>query len=104
MKTQLVDAVDGRKTFVAVSDAGDEPVEALTDFAKPEKLSGAHFTGIGAFSSVTLGFFDPFISRVGSGGSIERAMEVGRGTAESQMGHGLGEIASASPDNPICSA
>ena len=60
MKTQLLDEVKGRKTFVAVFDTGDEPIEALTDFAKQERLSGAHLTGIGAFSTVTLGFFDPF--------------------------------------------
>lgn len=60
MKAQLLDEVDGRKTFVAVFESGDEPIEALTDFAKQEKLRGAHLTGIGAFSTVTLGFFDPF--------------------------------------------
>ena len=60
MQTQLLDEVDGRKTFVVVFGEGDEPVEALTDLAKQKKLSGAHLTGIGAFNSVTLGFFDPF--------------------------------------------
>ena len=60
MKTQLLDNVKGRKTFVAVFDPGDEPIEALTDFARQEKLAGAHLTGIGAFSTATLGFFDPF--------------------------------------------
>jgi uncharacterized protein len=60
MKTQILDEADGRKTYVAVFEAGDEPLEALTDFATHEKLSGAHLTGIGAFSTVTLGFFDPF--------------------------------------------
>jgi len=60
VQTQLLDEVDGRKTFVVVFGDGDEPVEALTDLAKQKKLSGAHLTGIGAFNSVTLGFFDPF--------------------------------------------
>jgi predicted DNA-binding protein with PD1-like motif len=60
VKTQLLDEVKGRKTFVAVFDTGDEPIEALTDFAKQERLSGAHLSGIGAFSTVTLGFFDSF--------------------------------------------
>ncbi len=60
MKTRLLGEVEGRKTFVVVFDDGDEPIEALTEFARQEKLSGAHFTGIGAFNSATLGFFDPF--------------------------------------------
>ena len=58
MKVQLLDHIDGRRTFVAVMEDGDEPVTALAFLAKREGLSGAHFTGIGAFSSVTLGFYD----------------------------------------------
>jgi predicted DNA-binding protein with PD1-like motif len=60
VKTQLLEEVDGRKTFVAVFDTGDEPIEALTEFSRQERLSGAHLTGIGAFNTVTLGFFDSF--------------------------------------------
>jgi hypothetical protein len=41
-----------------VCDRGDDPVEALTAAAKRFDLSGASLTGIGAFSGVTLGFFD----------------------------------------------
>lgn len=80
MKTQVLDEVDGRKTFVVVFDEGDEPVEALTGFAKEEKLSGAHFTGIGAFSSVTLGFFDRFIkdyAKIPIGEQVEVVSMVG---------------------------
>lgn len=41
-----------------VCDQGDDPVEALAAAAKRLDLSGASLTGIGAFSRVTLGFFD----------------------------------------------
>ena len=58
MNARLLDDNAGRKTFIVVFDVGDEPVAALTDLAKREGWSGAHLTGIGAFSSVTLGFFD----------------------------------------------
>ncbi len=43
---------------VLVFDKGDEAVEQLLAFAKAENLTAASFTGIGAFSDVTLGFFD----------------------------------------------
>ena len=39
-------------------DSGDEVVGSLTAFAKAQGLSASHFTGIGAFRDVTLGFFD----------------------------------------------
>ena len=43
---------------VLVFDKGDEVVESLLAFAKQERLSAASFTAIGAFSDVTLGFFE----------------------------------------------
>jgi uncharacterized protein len=58
VKARLLDNLAERKTFVVVFEEGDEPVTGLTDLAKREGVSGAHLTGIGAFSSVTLGFFD----------------------------------------------
>jgi hypothetical protein len=33
-------------------------MEGLLDFAKRERLTSGHFTAIGAFESVTLGYFD----------------------------------------------
>ena len=48
----------GARTWALIFDKGDEPVSGLTAFAKGEKLVGAHFTAIGAFSEVTLGYFD----------------------------------------------
>jgi uncharacterized protein len=57
MKSVVLEAM-GAKTWALIFDKGDEPVEGLTAFAKAEKLGGAHFTAIGAFSEVTLGYFD----------------------------------------------
>jgi uncharacterized protein len=48
----------GEKTFAVVFDKGDECMAGLLGFAKEQHLAGAHFTAIGAFSDVTLGFFD----------------------------------------------
>ena len=57
MKSTLLDAT-GPRTWVLIFDKGDEPVAGLTAFAKAQKLGAAHFTAIGAFSNVTLGYFD----------------------------------------------
>jgi hypothetical protein len=53
-----LDDSDGRRSFVLVCDRGDDPMEALTAAAKRFDLAAASLTGIGAFSGVTLGFFD----------------------------------------------
>jgi predicted DNA-binding protein with PD1-like motif len=57
MKFKLLNA-DKQKTFALIMDAGDEVGACITAFAKQQNLSAAQFTGIGAFSSATLGFFD----------------------------------------------
>ncbi len=57
MKATLLDAT-GARTWALIFDKGDEPVAGLTAFAKAQKLGAAHFTAIGAFSDVTLGYFD----------------------------------------------
>jgi uncharacterized protein len=49
----------GLKTYAIVFDKGDEVREALLEFANTNRFADAHLTGIGAFSEVTLGFFDP---------------------------------------------
>lgn len=56
MKSKLLDAT-GQKTFALVFDKGDEVVAELTAFAEAERVGAAHFTAIGAFSEVTLGYF-----------------------------------------------
>jgi hypothetical protein len=57
MKSKLLDST-GQKTFALVFDKEDEVVAGLTAFAKAERLGAAHFTAIGAFSEVTLGYFE----------------------------------------------
>jgi uncharacterized protein len=57
MKSKLLDDRHGQ-TFALVFDTGDEVAAGLLDFAKGRNLGAAHFTAIGAFSDVTLGYFD----------------------------------------------
>jgi uncharacterized protein len=49
---------NGQQTWVLVFDKGDELMATLNDFAGREQMGAAHFTAIGAFSEVTLGYFD----------------------------------------------
>lgn len=49
---------DGARQFVIVLDTGEEAAACLLDFARERDLSGAEFTGLGAFRDVALGFFD----------------------------------------------
>ena len=58
MRYRLLTDSNGERTFVVVLDVGEEPVAELTDFARRQSIQGAHFTAIGAFSAVTVGFFD----------------------------------------------
>jgi uncharacterized protein len=50
---------EGGETYVLVFDKGDEVMENLAAFASERELTAGHFTAIGAFSDVTLGFLDP---------------------------------------------
>jgi len=49
---------NGQNTFALIFDKGDELISGLTSFALANRLGGSHFTGIGAFSDVMLGYFD----------------------------------------------
>ena len=49
---------EAEKTFALIFDKGDEVTATLLDFAKANKLSASHFTGIGAFRDCALGFFE----------------------------------------------
>jgi predicted DNA-binding protein with PD1-like motif len=49
---------DKQRTFAVVFDSGDEFIADLTSLAKEKGLGGSHFTAIGAFSDVVLGYFD----------------------------------------------
>jgi predicted DNA-binding protein with PD1-like motif len=56
MQALLIDAgVD--RTFAIIFATGDDPVAGLLTFARDQQLRASHFTAIGAFSSVTLGYF-----------------------------------------------
>ena len=58
MKTKLLDQ-DGERTFVLIFDKGEEFIDGLTSFARENDLGGGHFTAIGAFRDVMLGYFQP---------------------------------------------
>jgi predicted DNA-binding protein with PD1-like motif len=51
-------AAGSETTFALVFAKGDEPVEGIAAFARDEGISAARFTGIGAFGSVVVGYFD----------------------------------------------
>jgi uncharacterized protein len=57
MKSKTIDKSAG-KTFAVVFDTGEEAMGGLTSFARQHNITSAHFTGIGAFSRVVLGYFD----------------------------------------------
>jgi predicted DNA-binding protein with PD1-like motif len=57
MKGKILDERGG-KTFALIFDTGDEVAAGLVAFARENRLAGSHFTAIGAFSGVTLGYFD----------------------------------------------
>ncbi|MDP9474263.1 MAG: DNA-binding protein [Actinomycetota bacterium] len=58
MQSKQLHEENGQKTFVLIFDTGDEFMSGLTKFAKENGLSAASLTAIGAFSDVTLGYFD----------------------------------------------
>lgn len=58
MRTQLLHDAHGARTWAVVFETGDEFVDGLNAFARRESLSAAQITGIGAFSSVVLKYFD----------------------------------------------
>ena len=46
------------RTFAVIFDKGDEVITGLTTFAREHRLTACHCTAIGAFSDLTVGFFD----------------------------------------------
>src|SRR5919197_1476157 len=58
MKSKLLHAQHGLKTFALVFAKNEEAKETLIQFATENELRGANITAIGAFSEVMLGFFD----------------------------------------------
>ncbi len=58
MKSKLLRNTDGRREWAMIFEAGDEVMAELNRFAISQQLTGAHFTGIGAFANVTIAWFD----------------------------------------------
>ena len=57
METKLLNDV-GEATYALVFDIDEEVVAGLTRFAVEKNITAGHFTAIGAFSKLTLGYFD----------------------------------------------
>jgi predicted DNA-binding protein with PD1-like motif len=57
VKAKLL-AEDAQRTYALVFDSGDEVMSGLERFAREQELPAAQISGIGAFESVTLGYFD----------------------------------------------
>ena len=57
MKSKIVEDADV-VTYIVVSDAGDEAVSTLEDFARAERLEASQVTAVGGFERATLGWFD----------------------------------------------
>ncbi len=58
MKSKLLHADNGMRTFAVVFDKDDDVREMLMEFALANRFADAQLTAIGAFSEVTLGYFD----------------------------------------------
>lgn len=57
MKSMLI-LDTGQKVWAVVFEAGEEAAQGLLGFARTHQLSASHFTAIGAFIEVELGFFE----------------------------------------------
>ena len=49
---------DLQKTFAIILESGEQVMEQIKAFAKEQNLSASHFTAIGAFSKIIVGFFN----------------------------------------------
>ena len=58
MTSRLLNDASGLRTFAVVFSTGDEAVSGLKRFADENRVSGAQVTALGAFSKVTVAFFD----------------------------------------------
>lgn len=56
MKSRIIDTQPN--TYAVIFETGDEVTAGLAAFAQQHRLSASHFTAIGAFQEVTLGYFD----------------------------------------------
>lgn len=58
MQHKLLDSSASQRLYAVILDTGDEFTGCLTRFAHEMGLTASHFSAIGAFSSVVLGYFD----------------------------------------------
>jgi|SRR5579875_806904 len=60
MKTTTLqtDQAGGGHTYVVIGQPGEDAYTILSDFARDHSLTAAQFTGIGAFTRATVGWFD----------------------------------------------
>src|SRR3954451_7207080 len=58
MQHKLLNDNGGQRTFAVVLDAGDEAMASIRSFAAAQRIAAAQITGIGAFSSLKLKYFD----------------------------------------------
>jgi predicted DNA-binding protein with PD1-like motif len=58
VKAKLLHEQQGEKTFVLIFETGDEVASGLLDFVRNHHLDSSHFTALGAFSDVVVGYFD----------------------------------------------
>ena len=57
MKSKLIND-NGLKTYALIFDEDDEVTKGIKNFALEKNLTGASFSGIGAFKKLTMGYFD----------------------------------------------
>lgn len=58
MHTRLLHEAHGQRTFAVVLGTDEDVMPSLLTWTRDAGISAAAFTGIGAFSHVTLGYFD----------------------------------------------
>lgn len=54
----LAQDASGQRTYVLIFETGEEVVGELNEFARANRITGARFTAIGAFSDATVRFFN----------------------------------------------
>ena len=58
MRSKLLASANDCRTFMVVFDIGEEAAAGLKYFAEKNELRGSHFTALGAFQDVTLGWWN----------------------------------------------
>jgi uncharacterized protein len=58
MQIKPLETSDGRRSFAVILEPEDEAIQAIRKVADEYRIDGAYVTAIGAFSDVTLGFWD----------------------------------------------